>query len=142
MKPLRPKDLRKKQHKCYAEEEEGIRLFAENAADQFAEGTGRCLVGERFFKFFREEGDSRDMAEFVGEQFVAVVDEPFLLCFKGTADDEHREKIRIGTERATAEKKREGWIDEKSRNPVDFKAIEPFGVVGDFCEKRVRDTFV
>ncbi len=74
MKPLRPKDLRKKQHKCDAKEEEGIRLLAENSADQFSEGTGGCLVGECLLEFFREKGDSRDMAEFVCEQFVTVVD--------------------------------------------------------------------
>ena len=100
------------------------------------------MVGERLFKLFRKKRNSRDMAEFVGEQFVAIVDEPFFLCFERTADDEHREEIRIRAERATAEEKREGWIDEKSRNPVDFKAIEPFGVIGDFGEKRVRDTVV
>ena len=78
----------------------------------------------------------------MGEQFVAVVDEPFLLRLEGAADNEHREEIRIGAERAAAEEKREGRIDEKARNPVDFKAIEPLGMVGDFREERVRDAVV
>ena len=82
------------------------------------------------------------MAEFVGKQFVAIVDEPFLLRLERAADDEHREEIRIGAECAATEKKREGRIDEKTRNPVDLKAIEPFRVFGDFSEKGVRDAIV
>ena len=142
MKPLRPKDLRKQQNECDAKEHKGVGLLAENAADQFSEGATGRLVGERLFKFFGEKRDSRDVAEFVGEQFVAIVDEPFLLRLEGAADDEHREEIRIGAERATAEKKRKRWINEKSRNPVDLKTIEPFRVFGDFGEKCVRDTIV
>ena len=142
MKPLRPKDLRKQQDERDAEKHEGVGLFAENAADEFAEGAGGCLVGERLFKLFGKKRDSCDMAEFMGEQFVAIVDEPFFLRLERAADDEHREEIRIGAERAAAKEKREGWIDEKSRNPVDLKAIEPFCVFGDFGEKRVRDAVV
>ena len=142
MKPLCPKNLRKQQDECDAEEHEGVGLFAENAADEFSEGASGRLIGEGLFKLFGKKRDSRDMAEFVGEQFVAIVNQPFLLRLERAADDEHREEIRIRAERAAAEEKREGWIDEKAWNPVDLKTIEPICVFGDFGEKRVRDAVV
>ena len=52
VKPLRPKDLRKQQDECDAEKLEGVGLFAENAADEFAEGAAGGLVGERLLEFF------------------------------------------------------------------------------------------
>ncbi|MBN2449858.1 MAG: hypothetical protein JXR77_05680 [Lentisphaeria bacterium] len=84
----RASHLGNQQQEGTAKEGEGVGGGPQGAARGASEPAWRRPVGEGLLEEAAAETDPGDMAEFVGQQLAAVVDQPALAPFKGLADDE------------------------------------------------------
>ena len=106
--PEGPEDLGGQHQEDRPQKEEGVSLVVEDAADEAAQGTGGRPIGEVLLEAVGVQGDTGHMAQLVGQQLLAVVDEPALLPFEAAADDEEGEEVGEVIVGAAAEKETEG----------------------------------
>ena len=133
-------DLSKEQQDDRNQEDDRVPFASETVPRPAAERAVRGHVGEMLFVRFILQTSAHGMAQFVREQFIPAVDEPFGVGAESTAQEKDG-KTGIGDDGASAPQQTESARREERRNPVGPETEEFFrffrGFRDDFSPDRL-----